>query len=99
MFRQKAEEVADKVEETVFESRPVEAVPDKVVEKSKNPPSNQGQSRQYRIKSSKKLKRLLIKSKNPQPMIRRSKKEKFFVKVLKQKLKQRLKQKQKKRLD
>ena len=67
--------------------------------KSKNPPSNQGQSRQYRIKSSKKLKRLLIKSKNPQPMIRRSKKKKFFVKVLKQKLKQRLKQKQKKRLD
>ena len=34
IFRQKAEEVADKVEETVVESRPVEAVPDKVVEKA-----------------------------------------------------------------
>ena len=65
IFRQKAEEVADKVEETVVESRPVEAVPDKVVEKSKNPSPNQGLSRQYRIKSPRKLMRLSKEWKNP----------------------------------
>ena len=76
--------------------------------KPKNPQLNRGQSTQRSRKVIEQLKRLLTRltdrKKNPQlnqgqsrQYPRRSKKKKFFVKVLKQKLKQRLKQK--KRLD